>query len=577
MKGAERLLLSEAKWCGPLLNQLFFVEVSADIGRRSAASRQQTSDSTQAASAAKDSDGSKAAAEYKDDGWSRVKGVTEEPHFLRVFGRWVPFARGLHMWLGTDITPTPLRRLSTEATPAAEHQESHSLPAALKGFQGLAGNPGIGIAAPALRRGRSPYVYWRQSVLPPTVQSLCVALIKQPAADTGSFATSSKPSTVHIPESCDEAQRLLSSMDVASADAAWLSCGPQLELSRLTHFLTFMVPQEKMNQVLAALDYSVDVWREPHQVQSQHDLNNVTHATQRGEDPSQTPLNEGVADDIQQKQENSENPAENEQGIPPARDVEARRLAAVQREDETSSERPKWRVGVCLLKASQVASTDHNSSNQKTGSKPLSDQGNSSSNAAEAAPSSVRKDNAQNMRGAVEGLQAVREAQEKEMQKLALGSSADAQLVGELRFHVSPEIAAPHAEDEGGKGEIETIQIRHFIDAGWIYSRAVQGINLTRFNRLALKESTEGLGRPCSGFWEQRSLLGVAPEFYAWDETTQREMLKFNLRERLQRLVLVQQRDAVEQLLMRELGLTAEDREEQDDEDDEDEMHNCSA
>ncbi|KAL8450404.1 hypothetical protein Emag_003250 [Eimeria magna] len=458
---------------GPLLNQLFSVEVSADIGRRSAASRQQTSGRSTAAFAAKNSEGSNAAAENKDDGWIRVKGVSEEPHFLRVFGRWVPFARGLHMWVGTDITPTPLRRLSAEARPEAAHQEPHSLQMASKGFQGLAGSPASGMAASALPRGRSPYVYWRQSVLPPAVQSLCVALIKQPAGETGSFATPPKSANVHIPDSCDEAQKLLSSSEVASAEPVWLSCGPQLELSRLTHFLTFMVPQEKMNQVLAALDYSVDVWREPHPVQSQHDPNNATRPSRGGEDSSQPPLIEAAAGEIQQKQESPENSAETEQGIPPARDVEARRLAVLRREDEALEERSKWRVGVCLLKASQAASMDHVSPNRKTGSKPLSDQEDSSANAAKAAPSPLREEKAQNMRGAVEGLQAVREVQEKDLQKLAVGST-DAQLVGELRFHVAPEVSASHADDEGEKVEPETIQIRHFIGAGWIYARAVR-------------------------------------------------------------------------------------------------------
>ncbi|KAL8275294.1 hypothetical protein Esti_000743 [Eimeria stiedai] len=646
---------------GPLLNQLFFVEVSADIGRRSVASRQQTSENSTAATAAKKSDASNGAAEDKDDGWNRMKSVSEEPHFLRIFGRWVPFTRGLHMWLDTDVSPTPLRRLSAEAKSEAAHQEPHSLKMPSQGPQGLAGGPIAGIAVSGLPRGRSPYVYWRQSGLPPSVQGLCIALIKQPAGETGSFSPPFKPTTAHIPGSCEEAQKLLSSIE-ASAEPVWLSCGPQLELSRLTHFLTFMMPQEKLNQVLAGLDYSVDVWREPHHVQSQRNSNNLTSLSQGGEDSSQTHLGDLTAGDIQKKPESSETSLETHQGIPPARDVEARRLAAVQSENEVLKERPKWRVGVCLLKASLATSMDHVSPSQKTGSKALNDPGDSSASTAGAAPSTLREGKAQDMRGALEGLQAVREAQENDLQKLALGST-DAQLVGELRFHVAPELAASHADDEGEKGDPETIQIRHFIDAGWVYSRAVEGVNLTRFNRLALKESTEGVGRPCSGFWEQHSLLGVAPEVYAWDEATQRETLKFkfsnslqeglqsrealynsmpghhatskmhvcfypndekpygvllgevqfvidsadatllvffilfvflaipvtcavaisfhiykhrHLRERLQRLVLVQQRDAVEQLLMRELGLTAEDREEQDDDDDEDEPHNCS-
>ncbi|KAL8435982.1 hypothetical protein ACSSS7_002027 [Eimeria intestinalis] len=467
---------------GPLLNQMFFVEVSADIRRRSAASRQRTSANTPSASAARKSDASNAAAEPRDDGWGRVKGVSEEPHFLRVFGRWVPFARGLHMWLDTDITATPLRRLSAEVKSEAAHHDPHSLQKSSQGFQGLSGNPASGIAAPVLPRGRSPYVYWRQSVLPPAVQSLCVALIKQPAGERGAFATLHKPATSHIPDSCEEAQKLLTSVEAASAVPVWLSCGPQLELSRLTHFLTFMIPQEKMDQVLAALDYNVDVWREPHYAQSDRDSNNVPPVDGGGAHASHTNSIGAAAGDIQQKQEGSDVSSETQQAVPPARDVEARRLAGLQGEDEAAEDPPKWRLGVCLLKASQAAPMDRVvPPSHKAESEPLSDQGNSSASEAKAAPSSSRQEKAQNMRGAREGLQAVREAQEEDLQKLALGST-DPQLVGEI-----------------------------------------------------------------------------------------------SLRERLQRLVLVQQRDAVEQLLMRELGLTAEDREEQDDEDDEDEVHTCPA
>ena len=51
-------------------------------------------------------------------------------------------------------------------------------------------------------------------------------------------------------------------------------------------------------------------------------------------------------------------------------------------------------------------------------------------------------------------------------------SYTDAKLVGELRFHVSP-VVTP-TTDDNTQDEPESIQIRHFIDAGWMYTRDIR-------------------------------------------------------------------------------------------------------
>lgn len=75
-----------------------------------------------------------------------------------------------------------------------------------------------------------------------------------------------------------------------------------------------------------------------------------------------------------------------------------------------------------------------------------------------------------------------------ENSRVSVGDT-DSKLVGELKFHVSPEVVS-HPEDDKKPGDVETVQIRHFIDAGWVYTREVR--------RLAL-QFTSGPEKFCQG------------------------------------------------------------------------------
>ncbi|KAL8425484.1 hypothetical protein Efla_002605 [Eimeria flavescens] len=648
---------------GPLLNQLFSVEVSADWvppftgWQRDVAGGRAAGGGPEGVTAA--GGGEEAAA---TDAWQGVKAVSEDPHFVRVFGRWIPQARGLHMWLDTEVIPAPLRRLASSATAEAAGGKPQSVVSPPHQSQGQR-HPQKSREGRVLPRGRSPFLYWRQSAISLSVQNLCIALIKRPTGLAGSSAVGSfNPlATTRIPDSCEEAQSLSVKAAASAEDPVWLSCGPQMELSRLTHFLTFALSQAKLNRLLAALDYSVEVWREPRDGGQQQPL--AKPAVSEPHLPAEQVISdERIQNQADQTQQTPTLSGEQQSSLP-ARDVEARRLAAQQSITcayDAASEAPKWRVGVCLLRASQgaVAAAGSEPAGLKAAPQPPAGEALFAAapfaHAAAADAAGSEEGKVRTSGTAVHGLQAVRTG-ESSNGLPSVSGTAEAQLVGELRFHVSPEITS-HADDEGKEAEPETIQIRHFIDA--------EGTNLTRFNRLSLKAATEGLARPCTGFWEQHSLLGVAPETFARDAATNRETLKFtfsnalqegieesealyssvpghhatskmhvcfyandeqpyglllgevqfvidsadatllvffilfvflaipvtcavaisfhiykhrHLRERLQRLVLVQQRDAVEQLLMRELGLTAEDCEEAEDDDEEEEAHSCSA
>lgn len=628
---------------GPLLNQFFSMEVSPDVLQSLSLQRA----SVQAVESENTVLPSDDIAEGKgrtisDTSSQKKKGVSVNPHFIRIFGRWVPFSRGLHLWLDTDVTTGPLRRLSSAPADAAEFQQNHSMEALFQlGLESSASGSSL-----HLSKGPYPFVYWQHSAISLSVQNLCIALIKLPIEKGSTSPPFRDLPTTHVPESCKEAHQLVSS-EGSSPEPSWLSCGPQLELSKMTHFLTFSVSQEKINHVLAALDYSVEIWRERRETHP--------HSGRKGRPEGVSKTNKRTsnesASETAQKQVPSV-PAGTKPEIPAARDVEARRLAA--REDPPGAP-AKWRVGVCLLKKPPEAAKDRNTGGSDILENP---QDVEQREAAERYHGDVSAGNSKPNKPDAEtgGEELTPEAKEPQDAQKSCGDG-DAKLVGEIKFHVPPAVSS-HADDK--KKEPETIQIRHFIDAGWMYSREVQGLNLTRFNRLALKESPEGEARPCIGFWEEHSLLSVAPESYAWDETTNREKLRFvfsnslkaavqsreglynsvpgrhatsrmhvcfytndeepyglllgevqfvidsadatllvffilfvflaipvtcavaisfhvykhrHLRERLQRLALVQQRDAVEQLLMRELGLNREEQEDADDDEDDEESH----
>ncbi|CDJ46375.1 hypothetical protein, conserved [Eimeria brunetti] len=659
---------------GPVLNQSFPMDIPPDffLRRRIAQDRKRMKQKAAEAEFA-----STAASPVEKEGreairmQSEEKGeILDEPHFIRIFGRWTPYPRGLNLWLDRSVTSS-FERGREDQTPAALQQ-----PPLLFTHMG----------SPPPPRLSHPVLYWRQTITSSPMENSCIALIKLPvsaperassspdistgaaapaaaaaAAAAGRSADGYAAAATAMPGSCEDAQRLVAERQSngASPDPFWLSCGPELQLSRLAKYLTFSISQKKVNEVLAALDYSVEIWEEPHEIKGKE-------GEAEGPSPDTTEQKTETANEPQEKTEEQQ---QQEAAASAFRGGEARRLAAEQ-EATIEKEPPKWRVGVCLL----------NSRKGKEGTKEKAATGDrresSTAAATAAAPAQSPLESEHEAEAAKAEPELQREGKEKEeeapskvgeenQQTESSAASASAHplgeaatLVGEVKFHLSPAVASQ--PNDNPDGEPEAIQIRHFIDAGWIYTRYIQGINVSRFNRLAIKESRGGIAQPCVGFWDEHSLLSVAPDAYSWDEATQKGTLRFvfgsslkdgienrdalldavpghhptarmqicfypneeqpfglfmgevrfvidsadatllvcfilfvflalpltcavalsfhvykhrHLRERLQRLVLVQQRDAVEQLLMRELGLSTEDQDDANDDDDEEETH----
>lgn len=134
----------------------------------------------------------------------------------------------------------------------------------------------------------------------------CIALIKLPIDQPTEASRENRqdlnsPSggihDIHIPESCAEAKEQATFLEVEGAlglDASvnlglrgqatelhgsgsasvsknrppWLSCGPHMAISKLPAYLTFSFSQASVSDILAALDYKVQIWSEPHADQS---------------------------------------------------------------------------------------------------------------------------------------------------------------------------------------------------------------------------------------------------------------------------------------------------------------------
>ncbi|CDJ64966.1 hypothetical protein, conserved [Eimeria necatrix] len=643
--GSPYVALSTVDWpVGPLLNQTFPVDLPADFFLRRTMARQSkaesgTPGSTVTLPSATGQSGGDGEANYAQ---SNEKGALNDPHFIRIFGRWTTFPRGLNLWLDTNATP-PLERklIGKTAPPAASKEQDPSTDASL---QTVKDNPAFsaGVAARPRPRRRHPFLYWRQSITSSPMEDSCVAFIKLPVREGVQNIPASNSGAKVIPESCEEAQLMLSSekSEESTAEPFWLACSPEPQLSRLARYITFAVPQEKVTRVLDALDYSVEIWREAHE---------MLHKPKWGAEVSSLDST-GESAEATKDQKPATSSVQHQASV--VRDVEARRLSALRGDlIETPA---KWKVGVCLLnnarrkpKRQEGETQDENTSSDAAGDVARS---------AQTLQTHVQEENGAEDTEAENGLHGETAGHDDTKEKTRLFK--DPQLVGELKFHISP-VVAPQADDDP-QDEPETVQIRHFIDAGWMFTKYIDGVNVSRFNRLAIKESPVGIAQPCLGFWDEHSLLSVAPDGYSWDEATNKGTLRFvfssslkdtvgnsdalfdavpghhatsrmhicfypneeqpfgmfmgevrfiidsadatllvcfilfvflalplscsiaisfhvykhrHLRERLQRLVLVQQRDAVEQLLMRELGLTAEDQEDVYDDDDDDELH----
>lgn len=229
---------------GPLLNQSFPVEVSADSFLPSTAGQQQLTEATETAPAAEKPLSSDAARKNEGVAASGARNKEkemplEEPHFIRIFGRWVSYSPELNLWLERDVTSAPLRRLAGKEPPAIKLDEQSPPESSLHLGQGLSASDAGG-ADSDVSKYRHPFLYWRQTAFPSPVQNSCIALIKLPATERGSTPAPTNFSTAGIPESCGEAWRLLpQSPSAGSTEPFWLSCGPELEMSRLTHFITF--------------------------------------------------------------------------------------------------------------------------------------------------------------------------------------------------------------------------------------------------------------------------------------------------------------------------------------------------
>ncbi|CDJ29667.1 uncharacterized protein EMH_0023030 [Eimeria mitis] len=638
---------------GPFLGQSFPMDIPPDFFLRRALARDrekmkqknsETESPSTSASAAEEKGSETTHMQTQEKG-----GTLEDPHFIRIFGRWTAYSRGLNMWLNRDARAALERRL-TDENPAVALLQQHDSTIWDTPEQRplLFARMGI-VPQPRLSR---PVLYWRQTLTPSPMEHSCVALIKRPitASERGPESdpsTNAAAAPPGMPESCEEVQRRVSEKknSETSFDPFWLSCTPELQLSRPAKYITFSISQEKINKVLAALDYSVEIWEEPHEIR-----------TPNAEGLRKPP--EIIKIQPETKQEEPVAAPEHQPGeVPAFRTVEARRLSAEQ--DSPVEEQPKWRVGVCLLTRSKgkegaqnKASTDVRKDGIEAKAAAISVQpprGGEGQNAATKGEPELHRE------GKEEGDESGRKKEEK---KTGDQPADAATFVGELKFHLSPAVASQ--PDVNPQEEPEAIQIRHFINAGWMYTRYIQGINVSRFNRLAIKESRGVGAQPCAGFWDEHSLLSVAPDAYSWDEATQKGTLRFvfgsalkegvdnsdalfdalpghhptsrmhicfypneeqpfglfmgevrfvidsadatllvcfilfvflalpltcavalsfhvykhrHLRERLQRLVLVQQRDAVEQLLMRELGLSTDEQDDGNDDEDEEENH----
>ena len=128
-------------------------------------------------------------------------------------------------------------------------------------------------------------------------------------------------------------------------------------------------------------------------------------------------------------------------------------------------EPPKWRVGVCLISRPRrkvKTRAVEGSANVKT------DGHTTASSSAQGATLGGKTEPDPHAGGTGRGEQESDTRGTKEPGE----SYTDAKLVGELRFHVSP-VVTP-TTDDNTQDEPESIQIRHFIDAGWMYTRDIR-------------------------------------------------------------------------------------------------------
>lgn len=298
---------------GPLLNQSFAVELSAEFLRHRVSSERNTETATKGAAVSEElhtyasqGEGEHSAAADSHAGNQRKEGLSEDPYFIRIFGHWAPFLPELHLWSNMNQIFPPLSHIVKEPDLSAYFQQKSPSRMSPRSGQKFDAQHADNDAK------ASEGINWRALGLLPSVQNLCIALIRLPYKAGHALSPPSESLTSRIPDSCKEAQTFLFSQAPPS-EPFWLSCGPQMVLSKLAHFLTFSLSQEKLHQVLAFLGYNVEIWREPHAVKT--DMGPIPLAQGVG-NAQQTALKEGLA--RAQEQPATSSP----------RNAEARRLAA---------------------------------------------------------------------------------------------------------------------------------------------------------------------------------------------------------------------------------------------------------
>lgn len=139
--------------------------------------------------------------------------------------------------------------------------------------------------------------------------------------------------------------------------------------------------------------------------------------------------------------------------------------------EEPPAEPPKWRVGVCLLNRPQGGSKSRVAGDsEKMASNDGGQKKTVSAAQGEFSPGHTEADT--HIAGQDGGRQTMKAREQiRETEK----PNAYGQLVGEMKFHVAPEVAS-HADDNK-PDEPEAIQIRHFIDAGWTYTRYIRKLS----------------------------------------------------------------------------------------------------
>lgn len=127
----------------------------------------------------------------------------------------------------------------------------------------------------------------------------------------------------------------------------------------------------------------------------------------------------------------------------------------------------RWKVGVCLLNNARRKPKRQEGENQEETTS--SDAAGDVARSAQTLQTQVQGENGAEDKEAENGLHGETAGHDDTKEKARAFKGP--QLVGELKFHISPAVA-PQADDDT-HDEPETVQIRHFIDAGWMFTKYI--------------------------------------------------------------------------------------------------------